>query len=344
MNDSPSLIRNLLQLSHTMESRGLLALALILLFRCYSALSCPVRCTCHFGVQSTETVCPDAELSRYPNEGLPGNSTTLTIQYTNLSSVSAKDLAATPLLQELHLPGNRLSSLPQDLLTGLHHLHTIDLTGNQLQELPPRVFYHAPLLNLVLKDNLLTRVDADCLPANSSLTWLDLSGNKLGKIPSALLEKLSCLETLHLSQNLLETLPDESFRHLHALERLHLDENKLQSLDAKAFSHNTNLTHLFLQKNKLQTLPATLFHGLNLLQYLDLSENQLTFLTPGTLGLGIIWVDLTSNPWHCDAKIEYLRKRITILPVQSEPMCASPKILEDKAIAKLTPKELGLAE
>ncbi|XP_058235031.1 leucine-rich alpha-2-glycoprotein [Hemibagrus wyckioides] len=327
-----------------MESRGLLALALIVWFRCYGALSCPVRCTCHFGIQSTEAVCPDADLSHYPNEGLPGNTTSLTIQFTNLSSVSAKELGATPLLQELHLPGNRLGSLQEDLLTGLYHLHTIDLTGNQLQELPARVFYHAPLLNLVLKDNWLTSVDADWLPTNSNLTWLDLSGNKLKKVPSVLLERLSHLETLHLSQNLLEVLPAESLHSLHALERLYLEKNKLQTLDEKAFSHTTNLTHLFLQKNKLQTLPATVFHGLDRLQYLDLSENQLTFLTPGTLGLGISWVELTLNPWHCDAKIEYLWKRINKVPVQSEPKCASPETLKDKAITELTGKELGLPE
>lgn len=216
--------------------------------------------------------------------------------------------------------------------------------GNQLQELPARVFYQAPLLNLVLKDNWLTSANADWLPTNSNLTWLDLSGNKLKKIPSALLQRLSHLETLHLSQNLLEALPAESFHSLHALQRLHLDENKLQSLDAKAFSHNANLTHLFLQKNKLQSVPATVFQGLERLQYLDLSENRLTFLVPGTLGLGIHWLDLAFNPWHCDAKIEYLWKRLNNVLVQSEPRCASPETLKDKAIAALTPKELGLAD
>lgn len=217
-------------------------------------------------------------------------------------------------------------------------------SGNQLQELPARVFYHAPLLNLVLKDNWLTSVNADWLPANSSLTWLDLSGNKLKKIPSAQLQRLSCLETLHLSQNLLEALPSESLPSLRALERLHLEENKIQFLNAKTFVHNANMTHLFLQKNKLRSIPATVFHGLHRLQYLDLSENQLTFLSPGTLGLGISLVELTFNPWHCDAEIEYLWKRLNDAEVQSEPRCASPETLKDKAIAALTRKELGLAE
>ncbi|XP_062858147.1 leucine-rich alpha-2-glycoprotein [Trichomycterus rosablanca] len=322
----------------------LLAHVLMLCFHCHGTISCPAQCTCHFGLSSTEVVCPDADLSHYPKDGLPANTTSLTIQFTNLSKISATDLRETPLLQELHIPGNKISSLPEDLLMDMHHLHTIDLTDNQLHELPAKVFHHAPLLNLVLKDNLLTNINEDCLPTNSSLTWLDLSGNKLRKIPSTLLQRLDQLETLHLSQNLLEEIPAESLHSLPALERLHLEENKLHSLDAKVFSHNANLTHLFLQRNKLESLPATVFHDLKHLQYLDLTENRLQFLSPGTLGLGIVQVELTLNPWHCDAKMEYMWKRLNMQSVQSEPTCAMPEKLKYKAIIKLTQKELGLVD
>lgn len=322
----------------------LLVLTIITSSRDHCVFSCPQRCTCHFSSKSTEVVCPDASLSHFPNDSLPGNTTSLTIQYTNLASITTHELRATPLLQELHLPGNRLSTLPADMLMGLPHLHTIDLTGNQLADLPAQVFYHAPLLNLVLKDNLLTSASADWLPSNSNLTWLDLSGNRIMKAPFALLKKLGRLETLHLSQNLLEELPADSLHSLPALERLHLDSNKLQSLDAKAFSLNANLTQLFLQKNKLESLPAMVFHGLDRLQYLDLSENSLRFLAPETLSLEISWVELNLNPWHCDAKMEYLWKRLNKQSVQSEPTCASPESLKDRAIATLTRKELGLAD
>ncbi|KAL7872011.1 hypothetical protein SRHO_G00069940 [Serrasalmus rhombeus] len=328
----------------TMGSWFLLVLVIIVSTSYQGAFSCPQRCTCHFSSRTTEVVCPDASLTHFPSESLPGNTTSLTIQYTNLKNISTHELRATPLLQELHLPGNGLSSLPAEMLKGLPHLHTIDLTGNQLRDLPPQVFYHAPLLNLVLKDNLLASASADWLPSNSNLTWLDLSGNRLIKAPFALLQNLGLLETLHLSQNLLEELPADSFQSLPALERLHLDENKLQALDAKAFSCNTNLTHLFLQKNKLKSLPATVFHGLDRLQYLDLSENRLQFVAPGTLGLSISWVELNLNPWHCDSKMEYLWKMLNKKSVQSEPTCATPEMLKDRAIATLTRKELGLED
>ncbi|KAI4878260.1 hypothetical protein NFI96_011773, partial [Prochilodus magdalenae] len=176
-----------------------LVLTIIISSSYQGVFSCPQRCTCHFSSKTVEVVCPDAALTHFPSESLPGNTTSLTIQYTNLQNITTHDLEATPFLQELHLPGNGLSSLPAEVLKGLPHLHTIDLTGNQLQNLPPQVFYHAPLLNLVLKDNQLTSASADWLPSNSNLTWLDLSGNRLIKAPVALLQNLAHLEILHLS-------------------------------------------------------------------------------------------------------------------------------------------------
>ncbi|XP_052442578.1 leucine-rich alpha-2-glycoprotein isoform X2 [Carassius gibelio] len=320
------------------------ALAVMVVLCCRDALSCPKRCTCHFSAKTTEVVCPDAGLSHFPGEGLPGNTTSLTIQFTNLSLLTSQHLTAIPLLEELHLPGNKLSSLPADLLKGLHHLHTIDLTDNELRELPAQVFHHAPLLNLVLKDNRISSIHSDWLPNDSNITWLDLSGNHLMKLPMAQLQSLSQLKVLHLSQNKIEELPAGCLDAQPALERLHLDQNKIQSLDVKTFSRSGNLTHIFLQKNRLDSLPPTVFQGLKRLEYVDLSDNKLQFLSSGTLDISTSWVELTFNPWDCDGKIEYLWRKLTMESLQSEPKCSAPENLKDRVIATLTRKEIGLPE
>uniref|UniRef100_A0A672QKD7 Si:dkey-90m5.4 n=1 Tax=Sinocyclocheilus grahami TaxID=75366 RepID=A0A672QKD7_SINGR len=202
-----------------------------------------MRCTCHFSAKTTEAVCPEAEVSSFPRDGLPGNTTSLTIQFT-------QHLTAIPLLEELHLPGNKLSSLAADLLKGLHYLHTMDLTDNKLQEIPAYGFHHAPLLNLVFKDNRISSIHPDRLPNNSNITWLDLDGNHLMKFPMAQLQSLSHLKVLHLSQNKLEELPVGCLVAHPAQERFNVDQNKIQSLDVKAFCCSGNLTHIFLQKNR----------------------------------------------------------------------------------------------
>ncbi|KTG43893.1 hypothetical protein cypCar_00020225, partial [Cyprinus carpio] len=234
--------------------------------------------------------------------------------------------------------------LPADLLKGLHYLHTIDLTDNELQEIPAHVFHHAPLLNLVLKDNRIFSIHPDCLPNNSNITWLDLSGNHLIKFPMAQLQSLSHLKVLHLSQNKLEELPVGCLIAHPALERLHVDQNKIQSLDVKGFCCSGNLTHILLQKNRLDSLPPTVFQGLKRLEYMDLSDNRLQFLLSGTLDINTSWVELTFNPWHCDAKKEYLWRKLTMESLQSEPKCTTPENLKDCVIATLTRKEMGLPE
>jgi len=138
------------------------ALSVMLVFCSRDAISCPKRCTCHFSAKSTEVVCPDAGLSHFPGDGLPGNTTSLTIQFTNLTVLTSQHLKAIPQLEELHLPGNKLSSLPADLLKDLHYLHTIDLTGES-------VCIKAPYRLVEVKSHMY--FEAMCVEAAMSRLW-----------------------------------------------------------------------------------------------------------------------------------------------------------------------------
>ncbi|XP_036406345.1 leucine-rich alpha-2-glycoprotein-like [Megalops cyprinoides] len=319
---------------------------------CQGVLSCPHLCTCYFSTNTTQVVCSNSSLSLFPEHGLPDNTTFLSIEFTNISSISAHHLKATPLLQELHLSGNQLHQLPADLLSGLPHLHTLDLTGNQLEHLPPGVFHHAPLRVLVLRDNRLLTADAHWLPPNSSLTWLDLAQNRLSSVPTALLQNLPHLEILHLSQNWLEKLPAGALNSLTCLKRLHLDGNKLRSLDPSSFQQIPNLKDLFLQENQLEKLPPGLLQGLGQLDVLSVSGNRLRSLAPGLLsklpslgssaGQG---VDLSLNPWQCEKDVaylwEWLRSHQEISFSLEDVQCAAPEALKGRPVISLTAGEWG---
>lgn len=99
------------------------------IFCWHGALSCPNLCNYYFGEDSTEVICHNITISVFPANGMPRNTTRLTIQYTNISTITGEDLQATPLLKELHLSNNKLRNLSTDMLIGVPHLHTIDLTG-----------------------------------------------------------------------------------------------------------------------------------------------------------------------------------------------------------------------
>uniref|UniRef100_A0A673CAM8 Uncharacterized protein n=1 Tax=Sphaeramia orbicularis TaxID=375764 RepID=A0A673CAM8_9TELE len=162
---------------------------------------------------------------------------------------------AVPLLTNLQLYHTSLDNLPSDLLKDVPHLNTLDLTGNRLVHLPPNVFHRTSLQSLVLKNNLIEKVDSEWFPHNSSLTWLDLSGNRLTSIPADLLQRLPHMRNLDLSDNNLQDLLNlDSLNHLHHLETLNLAGNKLTQLKATTFTHNLQLSQLFLhnQESKRQ--------------------------------------------------------------------------------------------
>ncbi|KAM8831440.1 uncharacterized protein AB9W97_003027 [Spinachia spinachia] len=331
----------LLQRENTMTSWCALAL-LFLVHLCRGAVSCPPLCKCY--QRRAEVVCNEVPLSEYPSEGLSKDTTLLTIQSTNITSISEEQLNATPLLQGLHMYSNHLQSLSAHLLRGVPHLDTLDLTENRLSDLPAHVFDHAPLRNLVLKGNAFEKADAEWLPENSSITWLDISGNRLAEVPTALLQKLPHLENLELSNNLLELLAANSLGHLTKLERLNLRGNKLENLDPSVLQSNRNLTYLFLSRNNLSTLPQKLFQELSQLKVLSLEENQLSHIPAGLLdplsSLDEDGLDLTSNPWLCNGKVEYLwrwlqkNKEKVFLP--EAVLCAGPPSLVGRSVMSLT--------
>lgn len=314
----------------------------------HGTLSCPTLCKCY--PKKGEVVCNEVPLTEYPSEGLPKNTTMLTIQFTNITSISEQHLHATPLLEELHLYSNHLHSLSSHLLRGVPKLHTLDLTENKLTNQPADVFSHAPLRSLVLKNNLIDKADAEWLPDNSSLTWLDLSGNRLTNIPTALLQKLPRLESLDLSNNHLEKISAGSLSSLTKLERLKLQNNKLHTLDESILQSTRNLTYLFLSCNKLNKLPQNLFQELTQLRILNLDDNQLSHIPPGLLdqlnSLDEQGLDLTSNPWLCDRKVEYLwrwlQKNKKKVFLAESVTCAGPQDLAGRSIISLTESELNL--
>ncbi|XP_073349482.1 uncharacterized protein [Pagrus major] len=306
--------------------------------------SCPDLCSC----SGAGVVCSQSSLTHFPVDGLPSNTTRLSIQSSKLSNITASHLSLVPLLNNLQLYHNNLSSLPPDLLQHVPHLNTLDLTGNRLVHLPPTIFSCAALRSLVLKNNLIQKADAEWFPDNSSLTWLDLSGNRLAGVPAALLHKLPSLETLDLSDNNLQDLQPDALKNLPHLVTLNLNGNKLTSLKPATFTHNLKLTQLFLQQNQLRELPATVLQGLQRLELLLLDQNQLQHLPSGLLDgrKSSFSVILTGNPWVCDERMEYLwtwltthRQNVFFL---EEVTCEAPEALILRQVVSLTSSELGL--
>ena len=155
---------------------------------------------------------------------------------------------------------------------GLTGLTTLDLSYNQISELPGGVF-----------DDL------------TALTTLDLSANRIDLWSSDIFDNLTALTTLNLKQALGDgnSLTEDTFANLAALTTLDLSLNRgalSLSLRWRLFNNLTNLTTLNLRHcfERSTILPENFFEGLTALTTLDLSMNSLSHLPEG------IFDDLTA--------------------------------------------------
>ncbi|RJG38592.1 leucine-rich repeat-containing protein kinase family protein [Motilimonas pumila] len=141
-----------------------------------------------------------------------------------------------------------LTEFPMEILTLADTLELLDLSGNELRELPPelaqcrklkilfasnnpfeklpRVLGQLPELEMVgFKSNLIKHVPSEALP--KKLRWLILTDNQISELPESLGE-CHRLQKLALAGNQLTSLP-ASMAKLQNLELLRISANKLNA-------------------------------------------------------------------------------------------------------------------
>ena len=106
-------------------------------------------------------------------------------------------------LRTLSLAENKLTYVPNSILYGLHHLHSLNLSQNQIRALDHHEF--RPL-------------------RRGSLEFLDLSGNSISSVSSPYLLRLRSLQTLKLNDNHIKSLSPSIMINQHI--NLYLGNNK----------------------------------------------------------------------------------------------------------------------
>jgi len=207
-------------------------------------------------------------------------------------------------------------------LEELFEITELDLTGENIKELPAEIGQFTNLNVLNLSDNKLTKLPAE-IGQLINLTDLYLEMNNLRKIPEEI-GNLINLDVLNLEGNLLKKLP-VSIGNLINLSILNLHLNELEELPEEIVQL-TNLIELNLESNNLSELPEEIGYLSNLKElYLD--NNPLTQLPES---IGAIPNVFMSNP---DLIEEYLRHVKTY-----EDYLASVKTIERYRIRPKIPK------
>uniref|UniRef100_A0A3Q3JSQ1 G-protein coupled receptors family 1 profile domain-containing protein n=1 Tax=Monopterus albus TaxID=43700 RepID=A0A3Q3JSQ1_MONAL len=131
------------------------------------------------------------------------------------------DLKGTTSLEILTLTRAGLSALPLDLCEQLPRLKMLELSYNQIEELPS--FHHC-----------------------TALQEIGLQHNQITRIESSTFQQLTSLRALDLSWNMIQWIHPDAFASFHSLIKLDLTENRLSSVPVAGLG---GLTHLKLRGN-----------------------------------------------------------------------------------------------
>ncbi|KAG7310871.1 hypothetical protein JYU34_003702 [Plutella xylostella] len=148
-----------------------------------------------------------------------------------------------------------LDALPEDSLSTFTALSQLNLAGNRLAALPPRVFARCPkLVELNLADNQLEALDPHLFDNNKELGKLTLRGNPLRTLSAALLGAAPALAWLDASRTALTALWEDKPRagkFLANLSYLNVSECRLTALRVRDVAGLARLRTLDAARNPL---------------------------------------------------------------------------------------------
>jgi len=205
--------------------------------------------------------------------------TTAHLENANISKLNStfKDM---PVIEEIHMYSNQLTSLPANVFKGLSKLNKLHIHINKLASIDANLLHDlANLENFAVSDNLLTTLDVTQFQGNSKLKYLYLNSNSFagGPLPKDVFSGLALLQELYNSNSKLPSIIAGTFDGLVNLSRLELHLNKIANLPVGIFTGLSQLKILYLHYNKIASpLDSSIFSNLPSLENLQLANNSLT--------------------------------------------------------------------
>ncbi len=181
---------------------------------------------------------------------------------------------------ELDLSGNDLEVLPpqigrlqslEKLILGKWDDEGMDSKGNRLTAISQEIFQLTNLKELHISFNQITAIP-DAIAQLANLTTLSLYDNQITAIPDVIAQ-LANLTTLSLADNQITAIPD-AIAQLANLTSLNLNSNQITAIP-DAIAQLANLTTLNLDRNQITAIPDAIAQLANLTT-LDLNSNQIT--------------------------------------------------------------------
>ena len=196
----------------------------------------------------------------------------LNISYCKLRTLPPRSFVGLTNLEQLTVQtfNNQWSAITLDLdyeaFIGLEKLTRLDLTRNNMFQLPAKLF--CPLttpLSVDLSYNQLTGFQDLGLSSRSPdpcpvpIQELDVSFNQIRAVPEDSLGTAPRLRRIKAKGNLLQALDRSAFQGLQELEIIDISDNDLTALPPDLFLDNPRLKHIDLSNNSIGTIHISIF-------------------------------------------------------------------------------------
>ncbi|GBG27835.1 Leucine-rich repeat-containing protein 1 [Hondaea fermentalgiana] len=218
--------------------------------------------------------------------------TNLETVHASSNALSAIDSLSTMFeLRELHLGGNELESIPEAFSNIGKQMTSLDLSENNLSELPDIFDSFSMLHTIDLSANRLS--DLPNSLASDAVTAIMLRNNALSEAPQVL-EQMPNLGQLTLDGNQLSEVPD-FLPDADQLVYLTLGSNAIDPESLLSLNSLGGLRTLSLDNNDLEYLPEGFGVGLESLLLLDIRNNSLTRLPDSLSELHLDYLQALPN-------------------------------------------------
>lgn len=184
-------------------------------------------------------------------------------------------------LKTVDLSGNNIDNLPPAIFSGLNQLNELKLSNNGLNLIADRAFEGLlALLKLDLSVNRLNSLPPELFNEAKNVQEIYLNNNSINVLAPGIFTELSQLLVLDLSTNELtsEWINSATFKGLSRLVLLDISYNKITKLEQNIFKDLTNLQVLRIQDNYIENIMENTFADLKNLNTLILSNNRLSVI------------------------------------------------------------------